>query len=190
MPTKSDLLSPVRSGWNIFGDSCPVISMRPFSPNTDMPVIQKWISEECGGQAFLEQGPDLLRDIYSSIAESDAAQLFIGMVDDSPICEIEMHKVKQHAISMAYEAQEGDYYLDMLPTPFTPQHHISELLSNAMGYFFSFGEVSRIMAEADIRNDWMNALLKSAGFQFYKRVSPPYRNSNLYFCTRRLLWSS
>jgi acetyl CoA:N6-hydroxylysine acetyl transferase len=189
MPTKPDLLSPVRSGWNIFGNSCPVISMRPFSPDTDMPVIQKWINEDCGGQAFSGQEPDLLGDIYAGIAGSDAARIFIGMVDDSPICEIEMYKVRQHAISLAYEAQASDYYLDLLPAPATPQQHMSELLNNAMEYFFSFSEVGRIMAEADIRNEWTNRLLKSAGFHFYKRIRAPYKNSNLYFCTRRTRWS-
>ena len=189
MPTKSDLLSAIPDRWNIFGNSCPAISLRPFCAGTDMPVIQKWIKEDCGAQPFLDQGSDLLGDIYSGIADSDAAQIFIGMVDDDPVCEIEIYMASQHAISLAYEAQTGDYYLDLLPTPSTPQPHMSELLSNAMEYFFSFGEVNRVLAEADINNEGMNALLRKAGFHFYKRVSAPYKISNLYFCTRRLLWS-
>lgn len=189
MPTKSDMLSALPKGWNIFGNSCPVISMRPFCSDTDMPVIKKWINEDCGGQIFLDQEPDLLADSYCGIADSDAAQIFIGMVDDSPVCEIEIHKVSQHAISLAYEAKEGDHYLDLLPTLSKPQPHMSELLSNAMEYFFSFGEVNRIVAEADINNEWMNTLLRSAGFHFYKRISASCKVSNFYFCTRRLLWS-
>jgi acetyl CoA:N6-hydroxylysine acetyl transferase len=184
MPTKSELLSPIRKGWNTKGNSCPPLSVRPLSPDTDIPVIHKWINEGRAGQAGLpDQEPDLLEEAYSSILASDVAQIFIGMIDDSPVCEIELCQVRQHAISLSYESRPGDYYIDLLPAPVTPQEYMPELLSNSLYYFFSFGEVNRVMAEADIRNEWMNQLLKSVGFHLYKRISVPYRNSNLYFCT-------
>jgi acetyl CoA:N6-hydroxylysine acetyl transferase len=187
MPTKSELLYPVRKGRKVQGD-CPLLSLRPLSPDKDMTVIYKWINEDCGAQLpLMTLEPDLFREAYSSILASDAAQIFIGMVDDSPICEIELYKVRQHVISLSYESRPGDYYLDLLSPPSTPHEHMTELLSNSLEYFFSFGEINRIMAEADIKNEWMNALLKSAGFHLYKRVSVPYKNSNFYFCSRRSL---
>lgn len=180
MPAKSDLLPPVRKGWNL--------EVRPLSADTDMPVIYKWISEDCAGQ-FPRSGyqPDLLREAYSSILASDAVQSFIGMVDDHPVCEIELYKVRQHAISLAYEPGPADHYLDLLPTPAHAQEYMIELLKNSLEYFFSFGDVHRIMAEADLGNECMNKLLVNAGFHLYKRIRAPYRISNLYFCTRRSL---
>jgi Acetyltransferase (GNAT) domain len=187
MPTKSEILSPVRKRRNVPGDR-PLLGLRPISPDKDMTLIYKWINEDCGGQlSLMAQERDLFRETYSSILASDAVQIFIGMVDDSPICEIELYKAGQHAISLSYESRPGDHYLDLLSPPSSPHEHMAELLHNSLEYFFSFGEVSRVMAEADIKNEWMNALLKSAGFHMYKTVSASYRNSNLYFCTRRSL---
>ncbi len=185
MPTKSEL-SPVRKGWNVEGD-CPILSLRPMSPGMDMNIIYKWINEDCGGQLPLAgEEPDLFKEAFSSIQASDAVQIFIGMADDSPVCEIELYQVRQHAISLSFDSRPGDYYLDLL-SPSSAHEHMTGLLHHSLEYFFSFGEVNRIMAEADIKNEWRNDLLKSAGFHLYKTLSMPYKNSNLYFCSRRSL---
>jgi acetyl CoA:N6-hydroxylysine acetyl transferase len=159
-----------------------------MSPDMDMTVIYKWINEGCGGQLPLaDQESDLFKEAYSSIQASDAVQVFIGMIDDSPVCEIELYQARQHAISLSFESRPGDYYLDLLSPPSGPHGYMADLLHHSLEYFFSFGEVSRIMAEADINNEWMNELLKSAGFHLYKTLNAPYKNSHLYFCSRRSL---
>ncbi len=189
MPTKSDLLSPIRKGWKNFGNSSPLHLGASTIPGFGHARhIYKWISGESAGHVSLsDPEPGLLREAYSSLLASDAAQVFIGMADDHPFCEIDLFKVRQHAISLAYEDRPGDYYLDLLPAPPTPREHMSELLNHAMGYFFSFDEVRRIMTEADRQYEWMNGLLTCSGFRLYKKVSVPYRNSNLYFSTRKSL---
>jgi acetyl CoA:N6-hydroxylysine acetyl transferase len=163
----------------------PALSMRPFSPEADMPLICKWISEKYAVQL---PSPDLQSDqlgkAWLSMLEAGAARVFIGLVGDEPICEIELYEISQHEISLYYAYRPGDYYLDLMPASPTAGENMTGLLRNALEYLFSFPEVGRIVAEADIHDEWMNTLLKSAGFYWHTHLSIPKRVSNLYIRTK------
>ena len=157
--------------------------MRPLSLDTDLPVLHNWIGGDSKQKTPLtDEETELLREAYYAIQGSDASQTFIGLVDDNPVCEIELYQVRQHAISLYYEPRAGDHYLDLLPA-YTPQEYVKELLNKSLEYFFSYTQVERIMAEADIRNEWMNDLLKSVGFHWYQKIGLPNQVTNLYCCT-------
>jgi len=85
------------------------ITVRPFCVATDMPVLFKWMSQEYAGPLLSRaQPPYELEESYTSMIESDFAQPFMGLVNDIPVCQMDIYKTQQGAISLSYPARAGD----------------------------------------------------------------------------------
>src|SRR5258708_25819053 len=118
--------------------------------------------------------PRELEESYSSMIESDFAQPFMGMVNNVPVCQVDIYKTLQDAISLYYDARAGDYGLQLVVAPLAIQDNIATLIRICLEYFFSFPEVGRIIADIETKNEWTNTLFKMAGLRWLSKISIPY----------------
>jgi Acetyltransferase (GNAT) domain len=210
MSTNSSALFPARKGLGARENLCPelcssrylpaaqgkvslkaqsgssfFLSVRPLSVVTDLPVIYSWMCSQYA--VTMPAGLSLpeLDEAYSSVLASDFAQPFIALINDLPICQVDVYKTKLDAISLSYEARQGDYGLHLLYDAQTDQDRLNQLLRACTGYFLSFPEVGRMVIDIETDNKWMNKLVRNMGFRWRKKIKLPYKTSNLYIGTRR-----
>jgi len=161
------------------------VSVRPFCVATDVSILYKWMSQEYAGPLLARaQPPQELEESYASMIASDFAQPFMALVNDVPVCQLDVYKTQQDAISLYYNARPGDYGIQVVLAPLAIQQNMILLMRTCLEYFFSFPEVGRIIADIDITSEWDNALFKKAGFRAAEKVQTPYKRSTLYVCTR------
>lgn len=153
-----------------------------------MPLLYKWMHEEdpVPGE-FGETDLPLLKEAYASILASDFSWPYIGSVNTIPICQLELCKAAQDAVSLCYEARRTDYGLHMVTDPRANQEQVSRLLSGAVDYFLSFGNVDRLIAYPETGDVGMKALLKKLGFKYQKKICVlPYKIADLYIYTKKM----
>jgi hypothetical protein len=161
------------------------ISVRGLCLATDVPILYKWMRYQYAGPLLNRDVPPMeLEESYACMIESDFAQPFMGLVNDVPVCQVNIYKTLQDVISLYYDARPGDYGLQLVAAPLAVQDNIAVLMRGCLDYFFSFQEVGRIIGDIETKNEWTNTLFKMAGFRYSKKVSIPYKPSNLYICTR------
>ena len=162
------------------------LSLRPVSLATDLRLIYGWISQgHSAGSPAVDQPLRQLKQAYSSIISSDFAQPFMGLVNNVPICQLDIYKTRLDVISLYYGALPGDYGLHLLSAPQTKRDQEAELLGACIRHFFSFPEIGRIIMDVEAGDKWMNAQIKKLGFHWHKKINKPYKIANLYTCTRK-----
>lgn len=158
------------------------ISVRALCPATDVPVLYKWMRDQYAGPLLSREVPPReLEESYVSMIESDFAQPFMGLVNDVPVCQVNIYKTLQDVISLYYDARPGDYGLQLVAD--SRADDMTVLMGVFLEYFFSFPEVGRIIMDIETKNGWANALFRTAGFRSAKKIKIPYKPSNLYICT-------
>jgi len=186
-PVPTVLLKEVASGLCPFIKELPGlrVSVRPLCIATDVPVVYKWLCREYAGPLLSRnQPPHELEESYACMIESDFAQPFMGLINDVPVCQVDVYKTQQDAISLYYNARPGDYGIQLVLAPLAIQQNMILLVRTCLEYFFSFPEVGRIIADIDIANEWNHTLFKKAGFRSAQKIQTPYKSSTLLICTR------
>jgi hypothetical protein len=160
------------------------ITVRPFCVATDVPMLFKWLSQEYAGPLLsMTQPPYELEESYASMVESDFAQPFIGLVNDIPVCQMDIYKTQQGAISLSYPARTGDYGLQLVVAPLAVQDNMVHLIGACLEHFFSFPEVGRIIVDVDAGSEYNKGLFRKAGFRSLYDIRTSYRSSSLYVLT-------
>ncbi|HVV07605.1 MAG TPA: GNAT family N-acetyltransferase [Puia sp.] len=157
------------------------ISVRPFCVATDIPILFKWISQEYAGPLLTRsRPPQELEESYTSMIESDFAQPFMGLVNDIPVCQMDIYRMQQDVLSLSYPTRPGDYGLQLVIAPLAVQDNMLLLLQACLEYFFSFAEVGRIIVNIEEGNEYNRQLFKKAGFRSLYDIRTAYRSSSLY----------
>ncbi|HEY4064744.1 MAG TPA: GNAT family N-acetyltransferase [Puia sp.] len=157
-----------------------VYSVRAFDPATDIPILHGWLNPGCGGAL----PADGLTASWLSMIGSDSIRPFMGLLNGTPACQVELYKARQHTLSLYYKDSPDDYGLHWQAAPGIERDQMTGLLRTCLEFFFSFSEVGRVLAEADIADTWDNELFRKAGFLLLQKIAVPYQPSNLYVCTR------
>jgi GNAT acetyltransferase-like protein len=166
-------------------DSNTSFSVRILQPGRDIPVIYRWMSMEYADSLVARnRPPDKLDESYTCMLESDFTQPYMGLVNDIPVCELDISKARMNLTGLYYPAQKGDYCVNLLLAPLVSQDHAFTLLHLWMKYFFSFPEVDRILTDIESGSEWLQTLFKRAGFNYLQKISLPYKEAELYGCTR------
>ena len=169
------------------GKNC-VISLRLLSIKKDIELIYNWVNQEYAKRFWQMDGRpiDQLKETYQYIMLSDFAQSYLALLDNVPICQLDVYHALQDEVSLFYNAQEGDYGVHLLMAP--NKKKISNLTIHVfqtfLEYFFSHSEVKRIVGEPDAANMNANKLVKTLGFQFQHKIAMSYKTANFYTCTR------
>jgi acetyl CoA:N6-hydroxylysine acetyl transferase len=170
---------------NYLPDRRLTISIRTLCVATDLPIMYNWMSQEYAGYLVERSNPPAeLVESYACTLRSLHAQPFMGLVNDIPVCQLDVYKVREDAISLCYDALPGDYGLNVLLAPLVIQDHVLLLLQMWMEYFFTFPEVKRVVVDLEAGNDWLETLFTRAGFRFSAKVRLPYKDADLYTCSR------
>ena len=127
--------------------------------------------------------PQELEESYSSMIESDFSQPFMGLVNDTPVCQMDIYRMQQDVLSLSYPARPGDYGLQLIVAPLTVQDNMVLLIKASLEYFFSFPEVGRIIVNIEYGNEYNRQLFKKVGFRSLYDIQTNYRASSLYGCT-------
>ena len=168
-----------------FPDRNLTISVRTLCVDKDIPVMYHWMSQEYAGYLVERDGPpEELKESYSCMLKSMHAQPYMGLVNDIPVCQLDIYKVQQDAISLSYPARPGDYGLNMLMAPLVIHGNVLLLLKLWLEYFFSFDEVERIIVDVEAENEWLKNLFSHAGFHNSGLMKLAYKDADLYVCTR------
>lgn len=164
------------------------ISVKGLCLTTDVPILYKWMRSQYAGPLLNRDVPPReLEESYASMIESDFAHPFMGLINETPVCQVNIYKTSQDAISLYYDARPGDYGLQLIVGPLAIQDNIAVLLRTCLDYFFSFPETGRFVADIETKNEWTNTLFKMAGFRYHQKINIPYKTANLYSCTRESL---
>jgi len=160
------------------------LTVRPFCVVTDVSILFKWMSQEYAGPLLTRsRPPQELEESYSSMIESDFAQPFMGLVNDAPVCQMDIYRMQQDVLSLSYPARPGDYGLQLIVAPLAVQDNMLLLLQACLEYFFSFAEVGRIIVNIEEGNEYNRQLFRRAGFRSLYDIQTAYRSSSLYGCT-------
>ena len=160
------------------------VAVRPFCVATDVSIVFKWMSQEYAGPLLTRsRPPQELEESYNSMIESDFAQPFMGLVNDTPVCQMDIYRMQQDVLSLNYPARTGDYGLQLMVAPLAVQDNMLLLIRACLEYFFSFAEVGRIIINIEDGNEYNQQLFKRAGFQSLYDIRAAYRSSSLYGCT-------
>lgn len=171
-----------------FPDRSFSIAIRMLDIDTDIPVVFGWVNEEYAKRFWQmdNQPVQQLKQTYRLILASDFAQSFIGLLNGSPICQVDVYNALRDEVSLLYPARQGDYGLHFLMAP--RRQRIPGLsacvFSTFVEFLFSYPEVQRIIGEPDAENAAANKLVKNAGFSFQQTIGMSYKTANLYYCTR------
>lgn len=111
------------------------------------------------------------KEVLQAVADSDAGQTFLGLIDDEAVFLTGIHKSLQHPISLnsVYKPKDGDYFLTLM----IPSHPVAasmadlsfSLLQACLTHYFSYPAVERIWATIDSKDPVENEDYGRAGFR-------------------------
>lgn len=161
------------------------ITVRSLSVATDISTLFKWMSQEYAGPLLARSSPPQeLEESYASMIASDFAQPFMVLVNDVPVCQMDIYKTQQDVLSLSYAARPGDYGLQLVVAPLAVQDNMVLILKTCLEYFFSFPEVGRILVNVEEGNEYYDQLFKKAGFRSLHDIRSLHRSSSLYVIRR------
>jgi len=158
------------------------VVVRPFT-TSDVPLIYKWITD--GRRVDRERGKEaeaLLEELYQHIAASDFVNAFMLLEGTIPICAIDVCKASQDVISLYTDCHPGDYLLSL--THGCPMLFLHGAMRMAVGYFFTYPEVGRLLVQTPVVSNEWHHLLTKCGFSIQAKIQTPFREGIVYCCTR------
>jgi hypothetical protein len=164
------------------------IAIRPLCLHTDIETIFDWVNLEFARQMWQKDNGPMrqLKQTYELILQSDFAQSFVAVMNDSLVCQLDVYNAAKNEISLVYQDLPGDYGINILMSPaFDKASGLSVcILQTFLEYFFTMDEVHRIIGEPSIDDLPANELLMILGFQLQKKINLSYKYANLHTCTR------
>ncbi len=164
------------------------LSLRAFDVEQDVPLFHDWVNREYAKKFWQMDGPikGLEREYIKHLGV-DYSHPYVGMLNQTPFCTIELYWTPKDEVGKYYPFHPGDYGFHMLVAP--AERRIRNLstyiLATAMEYFFSFPQVNRMIGEADVDHAGTHNLITKVGCEFERSLELPYKTSNLTFCSRQ-----
>jgi hypothetical protein len=166
-----------------------VIGLRPVSlhNDTDLQIIHRWLAN--GYTAHLSHSQ--LRVLFQTMAKCTYAQAFMVLQnEDKRIGHLEIYHVLQDELKDTYPAREGDYRLNVavMPVNMLRPELAVQVLRYCISYFFSCGEVERIVWAVPAADKERNKLAIKAGLHLLTMIRDRFidvtRLLNLYYAGR------
>src|SRR5262249_36053362 len=95
------------------------LAIRPFCVSTDMEVIYNWLEQQLGIDFRSEDSPKAeLTQSYVDILQSDYAQSFLCLLDERPVCQLDIGKASFNEVFMYTDPDERDYGFRFIMSPY------------------------------------------------------------------------
>ena len=157
------------------------ISLRPLHLERDTTLLHSWVKREYMRPAWKNGIPykEIIQTLVHT-AHSDFGQVFTALLDDKPLCEIQVFRASQDdELGMHPLVKPGDYVLRLMPNRVASVHLLA-VIQTAVECFFLHEEVKRILAMVDEEDERDNKIIGKAGFTLLASIPTAYRRDNLY----------
>jgi siderophore synthetase component len=159
--------------------------LRPLRIPEDMPIVQRWVSQERAGYwGLVGQSLEQVTTAYREIVRR--AQVYLGFHEDAPSFLVECYDPAEDGLGAHYSVQPGDRGMHILVAPaVVPRSGFTwACFSTVMDFMFDDPSTQRVVVEPDIRNSKIHALNRRARFAYQKVIELPGKSAHLAFCTR------
>lgn len=181
-------IDPYRQQHPVFSRPYPLqeytLCIRPLCVSTDIELVCSWLSHQLGTHSWQEGGPKPeLMQCYIDMLKSDYSQSFLCLMDEQPVCQVDVGKAIFNEVFMYIDTQDNDYVFRMIISPEVKlRNAYVNIVRTLLEYFFSFREVGRVLTCLPANDDWINHLLESAGLAYLDTRRTIYGVVNLYGC--------
>jgi hypothetical protein len=163
-------------------------SFRSLDLSQDLELIHAWVNKTYAQRFWQLAGSvGMLENIYGTVLANPMVHSFIGLVDEKPICQIDVYAVQADELAEHIDVQGEDCGLHLLMCP--PREMQKGWSYYALRvfqeFYFSFEQAKRLFAEPDRENRAANQLAMNTGFHFLKTIELSYKTANLYCIGRK-----
>lgn len=163
------------------------IAFRSLDLEIDLRTIHDWVNQPYSKRYWQMNGDEVsLHNTYNEVLKNPAAHSFIGLFNNSIVCQIDCYLVAADEIKDHVESSPGNCGLHILMCP--PRQLVKGLteamLKAFIKFYFSFDAAQILFGEPDAKNTAANIAAKRAGFEFQKQITLSYKTANLYSITR------
>jgi acetyl CoA:N6-hydroxylysine acetyl transferase len=172
---------------SIFTDPDLSVSFRSLSLSSDLDMIYDWVNRDYSKEFWQLHGTkQLVRNTYSDIIKSLHSHSFIGLLNDDPICQVDIYQVLHDELALHADPEPNDCGMHFIMAPPEQRKKGTSLLlfKSFLSFYFSFPCAQRMFGEPDQGNVRANKLVIDAGFQFLKTIQLSYKTANLYSLSR------
>lgn len=176
-----------------FSNLNATISFRSFDLEKDLLIIHEWVNMNYSKNFWQMRGSiGLLRACYQCIQQSPFGHSFVGLLNNSLICQFDLYKVEADELASFVEFENDDcgFHLIMSPNN-SPVHGLTATLIQAfLDFYFSRGDAGKMFAEPDTRNLKSIDLLERTGFKKIKTVDLSYKTAHVYSITKEQFYAT
>lgn len=163
------------------------LSFRRFNPENDAHILYSWVKMPYAKYWGMNEASfKEVKNEYTSLCALPHYEVYIGSVNDIPICIMEKYLIAKDRLAEYYTFEEDDYGMHILiappvkPIPNFTWHIFSAVLT----FLFEDRNVGRVVVEPDMHNTKIHKLNAKAGFIIQDKIQLPEKKALLSFCTR------
>ena len=163
------------------------LSFKRFNPENDIHILYNWVKMPYAHYwGMNDKSFEEIKSEYTSLCALSYYDVFIGYINDFPVCLIEKYWVAKDRLSAYYEYEEDDFGMHILiAPPLKPiQGFTWNIFKATVTFLFEDNKVGRIVVEPDVRNIKIHKLNAKAGFTIQDEIDLPEKKALLSFCTR------
>jgi acetyl CoA:N6-hydroxylysine acetyl transferase len=164
------------------------VSLRSLDLDLDLAMICDWMNRDYSRRFWQMTGSKCqIENTYSDILNNPACHSFIGLLNEKPVCLVDIYLLSADELSahVAPDTHDAGMHFHMAPVT-RPVHGLSLfMMRSCLNYYFNFPEAERMYGEPDAENIKANRLVQTAGFEFIKPVTMSSKRANLWVYTRK-----
>ncbi len=172
---------------NLFSKFYPqllgTIAFRSLRIKEDLPIIHQWVNEPYALEYWQMNGHfSQLMSVYQCMQYFPYAHSFIGTLNDSIICQLDVYAVAVDELKDHIEVEDHDAGFHLLMAPNSnPVKGLTVAVIDAFKHFyFSFPQARHLYGEPDITNKKSIALLAETGFTPIGEIQMSYKKALLH----------
>jgi RimJ/RimL family protein N-acetyltransferase len=162
-------------------------SLRSVALASDGDMLVNWVNQPYAKQFWQMEGDaGKWLQTYEQVLANPCAHAFIGCLDETPICQLDLYSVHADELGQHIEANSGDagFHILMGPPREMQKGFSFYAIKGLQEYYFSFDTSGDLYAEPDQENYHANRLAINTGFRFINTVTLSYKTANVYRITR------
>jgi len=170
-----------------------LISFRSLDIQKDLETIHNWVNMDYSQTFWQMRGSiGLLRACYQCIQQSPFGHSFVGLMNDSLVCQFDLYKVEADELAshIEYELNDCGFHLIMSPNSSPVRGLTTEMVKAFLDFYFLRNNSGKMFAEPDNQNLKSINLLERTGFKKIKKVTLSYKTAYVYSITKEQFYAT